>query len=266
MIAYQGGKKRLASTILQIIQPPHGELFHDLCCGSGAISLELVRHGFDPSLVVMVDKGPWGLVWEAIGGGWFDLDVFRHWCEQVPKNPEHVAAFMRELAATPVDVGQVYVFLLLQAASFGSKALWTEDGQWQNCSFRDYWKPTPTSRRRSPVNPMMPMPATLYQRVAEACEIMRGCQGICGDVATHQPQEGTVYIDPPYEGTTRYGAAFDVIDYSRQVAPCYVSEAKPLTDAAWQLSAGRGKGGISGARKRANEEWLSLFKTGALAL
>ena len=69
-----------------------------------------------------------------------------------------------------------------------------------------------------------------------------------------------IYIDPPYEGTTGYGDGLNVVEYvKRQNARCYVSEGKALSQEAVCVSTGRSKGGISGNRKKANEEWLSHF-------
>ncbi len=41
--------------------------------------------------------------------------------------------------------------------------------------------------------------------------------------------------------------------------PCYVSEVVPLTEDALLISNGRSKGGISGKRRSAHQEWLSRF-------
>ena len=70
--------------------------------------------------------------------------------------------------------------------------------------------------------------------------------------------------DPPYAGTTGYGDAFDVVAYASQ-RNCWVSEAKPLSPEAMLLadSKSRTRGGISGNRSSANEEWLSHFALGA---
>jgi hypothetical protein len=169
-----------------------------------------------------------------------------------------VAEYVKVLAARPAN-NDIYVYLLLQAAAFGGKAIWIQDNRWVNTSFRSYWQPTATSNRRSSVNPMMPMPNTLFERVKTLCEKMRGVQGWCVNIRNYHPLPGVIYIDPPYAGTATYGHTFDVVQYARGLQqPCYISEGRPLSDQAWLIASGRAKGGIRGGRKLANEEWLSL--------
>ena len=257
-ISYQGGKTRIAAAIVDRLAPIPDQPFYDLCCGCGAISIELVNHGFDPKSMVMLDKGPWGLFWEAVGQGSFDLKCFERYCRAVPE-PAKIAQHMAVLAAQPASQDTLYVFLLLQAAAFGGKAIWIKNNRWMNATFRNYWLPTATSSRRSPVNPMMPMPGTLFTRVESVCQSMAGVQGRCLDIHDLTPKGGTVYIDPPYAGTTGYGHSFDVLKYAQSIGRCYVSEGRPLSSAAWLIAGARTKGGISGNRKAANEEWLSLL-------
>ena len=60
--AYQGGKQRIAKQIVDVLLSlDHNEntVFYDLCCGSGAISIELVNRGIKPSQIVMVDLSSW---------------------------------------------------------------------------------------------------------------------------------------------------------------------------------------------------------------
>lgn len=116
---------------------PSSKPFYDLCCGCGAISIELVNRGRDPKSITMLDKGPWGLFWEAVGQGSFDLDRFEHYCREVPK-PAKIAQYMKELASQPAGYDTLYVYLLLQAAAFGGKAVWITNDRWMNTSFRNY--------------------------------------------------------------------------------------------------------------------------------
>lgn len=225
--------------------------------------MEMVRRGMPTASVTMVDAGPWGAFWEKVGNGTFRVDVLRSYLDSVPSDLADVKRFMEELAKQPADVDTAEVFVVLQAASFGGKAIWVDGSRWANTSFRDYWEPTETSSRRTPVNPMMPMPGTLLRRVEAVCEHMVGVSGVHGRVENVAPEPGSVvYFDPPYRGTTDYGHA--VADVHSTVlslaATCtvWVSEAEPVTGNAVRLDSGRRKGGISGERAVANEEWLSV--------
>lgn len=261
--AYQGGKGRLAKEIVDYISPSKYSRFYDLCCGSGAVSIELINRGHNPEDITMVDIGCWGLFWSMIGQGTFDLTRFAVFCESVPKDPREIKDHVTILSKQSSLYDTVYVYLLLQAASFGSKAIWTKDNKWHNTSFRDYWLPTETSNRRSPVNPMMPMPDTLFERIKAISESMYGVVGIQADITNISPEENSiVYIDPPYDDTSGYSSKFDVSGYSRSLGSVvYVSEGKPVSPVAICLSQGRSKGGISGTRKKANEEWISVFNS-----
>lgn len=261
--AYQGGKQRLAPAIVDVITEGTSSetTFYDLCCGSGAVAVELVNRGIPPSRITMVDAGPWGLVWERIGNGSFDLTRFADVIDAIPTDPRLIEKHVKSLSEASVDDDSPYVFLVLQAAAFGSKAVWVSDGKWRHSGFRSYWEPTLSSSRRSPVNPMMPMPDTLFHRVEALAVGMRGVCGVNADVNSLVgiTDDSVVYIDPPYSGTTRYGHELDAVAFASGVRRAYVSEARPLTDNAVRLSSGEAKGGISGERRSPHEEWLSAF-------
>ena len=258
-VTYQGGKQRIANEILSIINP-HNQLFNDYCCGSGAISIQLINQGYLPYNIIMLDKSPWGLFWQKVGDGCFSLNTFKQYIDSIPQDISLIQPWIKEMSKQPADIDTIYVYLILQAGSFGGKAIWIKNNAWQNCSFRSYWLPTATSNRRSHVNPMMPMPKTLYERVAAICEKMQGINGIYDDIYNHKPETGILYIDPPYLNTTMYGDAFNVLEYVKSVKiKTYVSEGRSLSDQCWNITSTRKKGGISGERKKYNEEWLSEF-------
>ena len=62
--SYQGGKQRLAKQIVDIFYAENeindDTKFYDLCCGSGAVSLELINRGFNPNNIIMIDNGCFG--------------------------------------------------------------------------------------------------------------------------------------------------------------------------------------------------------------
>ena len=203
-VTYQGGKGRLAAAIVDAMRVPADATFVDICCGSGAVTLALLDSGHDPGRIVMIDQGPWGMFWRAIGEGSFDLAAFRAHIRRLPTDPRHIKAYIATLHSTPVGPDAAQVFLLLQACAIGGKAISITDGAWRRgAGFRDYWLPTAVSSRRSPVNPMMPMPATILDRVETIARRARGLIGICGDASLYRPPMGAVgYIDPPYRGTS----------------------------------------------------------------
>lgn len=269
--SYQGGKQRVAAQIVDHLleaAPGPDSQFYDLCCGSGAVSIELVNRGVDPSRIRMLDISSWGAFWSAIGCGTFNMDVFEQLLSELPSDKRCIKAHMSELSALPVGDHEVELYPLLQACSFGGKQIWRSGEHWMNACFRDYWEPTATSIRRSPANPMQPSPAELRRRIDALVNGMRGLTCLNMDIMTvldaPLPKNSVVYVDPPYQSTTKYGFGFDLtsfIDRFREVneAPLFVSEGAPLSDNALMLLFGGAKGGISGIRKGKHQEWLSRF-------
>jgi len=100
---YQGGKQRLAAQILDIIKPT-AEGFADLCCGSGALAIEARSRGIPAAAVTMVDCGPWGIVWEEVAEGRFDLVRLRRIADAVPTEVAKQADFIRELLRQPASI------------------------------------------------------------------------------------------------------------------------------------------------------------------
>lgn len=278
--SYQGGKQRLAKQIVDIFYKENNinddTKFFDLCCGSGAISLELINRGFNPNNITMIDNGCFGRFWQDIANGEFDLDIFKREIENLP-NLENIQSYLKKLSDLPVDEDKmVYHYLLLQAGAFGSKQIWIENNKWKNNTFRSYWLPTETSNRRSPVNPMMPMPNTLYNRVEAIVEQLSGIitasrESVFDAVyrIDEERNKGNkniiIYIDPPYANTTGYKETFDIYSLEGQIwstSPIYISEGYKMQGASesYLLSVGRTKGNISGeAKKKPTEEWLNRF-------
>lgn len=170
--SYQGGKQRLAKQIVDIFYEENditnNTKFYDLCCGSGAVTIELLNRGFDPNNIVMIDNGCFGLFWQSIANDEFELDVFKNELDKIPKELSKVQQYLKNLSNRPIDKENfVYHYLIMQAGAFGSKQIRISDDKWITPGFRNYWIPTETSNRKSPVNPMMPMPETLYLRAKE---------------------------------------------------------------------------------------------------
>jgi site-specific DNA-adenine methylase len=262
--AYQGGKQRLSKIIVdEILKNTDSTTnFVDLCCGSGAISLELINRGTSPKQITMVDLSPWGLFWESIGNETFNLMTWKFCIDSIPTDPRLIKSYVEHIRNSKPGENKLYEFLILQACSFGSTPVYIKNGIWNQCGFRNYWTPTATSNRKSHVNPMMPMPQTLYQRVVDIVQTANGVCGYCTNVETFAPEKSSVvYIDPPYQKTSGYGYNFDYMTFIKNnpTTKIYLSEGISLSENSILLSNIRKKGGISGSRKSSNEEWLNIF-------
>lgn len=272
MFAYQGGKTKVSDKICDVFFERHGSdfTFADVCCGGGSVSINLVSKGLHPENIYMFDAGAIGAFWQQVSEGSFDLEYFEYLIDKIPKDLELVKGFMEDVSKIEYDyVGEVISeYLILQASSFGGKQIYDLGNKFGNTSFRNYWKPTETSSRKSPVNPMMPMPNTLSSRVKDIVEIMQPIKA-AHTYAEHidfskikTNKDLVVYIDPPYKGTTGYKDTVDldnVIKSAKSVgATVYVSEYYSLSDDFIVLSNTK-KGGISGDRKGDMVEYLSVI-------
>jgi hypothetical protein len=269
--SYQGGKQRVAPEIIDSLLEAAADentVFYDLCCGSGAISVELVNRGVDPGRIVMLDDSSWGAFWAAVGTGQFDAQRFENLLADMPSDKRQVKNYMEVLAGQPLDGNEAELYPVLQACSFGGKQIWRLGDKWKNAFFRDFWEPTATSVRRSPANPMQPSAVELKRRVEALLVGMRGVTCVRADIFSllNRPisENSVAYVDPPYRNTTGYGFGFDVHEFIERYvrinsAPLFVSEGIPLAENAIRLTFGGAKGGISGARDGRHEEWLTRF-------
>ena len=269
--SYQGGKQRVAAQIVDILLEAASEsnsIFYDLCCGSGAISIELVNRGVDPSRICMLDISSWGSFWSAIGSGTFNMDVFDQFLLELPSDKREYKSHMSSLSASPSVDHEAELYPVLQACSFGGKQIWRNGKRWANACFRDYWEPTENSVRRSPANPMQPSPDELRRRISLLVSGMKGVTCFNLDIMTilndQLPRNSIVYVDPPYQSTTGYAFDFNIASFIkifREVnqSPLFISEGIPLNDDALMLTFGGAKGGISGSKKGKHQEWISRF-------
>lgn len=271
--SYQGGKQRLSKQIVDIIFKQNNinndTKFYDLCTGSGAVALELINRGISPTNIIMVDIGVWGDFWVSIANNEFDLSVFKKEIDKLP-NINEIQNYLKIINKKPVDIElKLYHFLLQQAGSFGSKAIGIKDNKWINAGFRSYWLPTETSNRRSPVNPLMPMPETLYKRMENIVNCLSGrVKAIQCDISNIEwefSKNDIVYIDPPYKNTSKYYNEFDYesfIEKYNKFTNIYLSEGYEINNCTNSilLSKGRTKGNINGSsKKKPVEEWLNIY-------
>ena len=236
----------------------------------GSVSVEFINNGLHPENIYMFDSGAIGAFWQQVSEGTFDLDYFEYIIHKIPSDLENIKGFMEDLSKIEYGyVGDVVSeYLLLQASAFGGKQIYDLGCKFSNTSFRSYWKPTETSSRRSPVNPMMPMPSTLLDRVKKVVNEMQPIKAVhtyaenidFSKIKTDK--ELVIYIDPPYKGTTGYKDNIDlslVINNAKCVgAKVFVSEYYNLSEDFVILS-DTTKGGISGDRKGSMVEYLSIL-------
>ena len=254
-VSYQGGKQRLSRQIIEEINSRvdlKGKTFVDLCCGSGAVGLESLIYC---SNAVFVDKREMGNFYSSLNA--FSLRDFKKEIDLLPEI-EEIKDYLTQKSKEEVptdNMQRVYLYLLLQAGAFGSKQIWIDGRNWKNCSFRSYWKPTLTSNRRSPVNPMMPMPDTLYQRVksiVEQKDLITGYQKDITDfIDSYDFTDCIVYLDPPYKDTTGYFDSLDIvpiIDKLKGRVPLFVSYNEDLTEDTVEFGK-RTKGNMNGVKK-----------------
>lgn len=269
--SFQGGKQRVAAEIVDHLleaAPGPNARFYDLCCGSGAVSIELVNRGIDPSRIWMLDLSSWGSFWSAIGSGTFNMDALDQLLSELPDDKRDFKKHMLTLSAGSTRDHEVELFPVLQSCTFGGKQIWRNGERWANACFRDYWEPTATSIRRSHANPMQPSPTELRRRIKALVIGMKGVTCLNMDIVTVLsnpfPSDAVVYVDPPYQNSTGYAFGFDLASFItrfREVnqIPLFVSEGVPLNDDAVMLTFGGAKGDISGMRKGKHQEWLSRF-------
>ena len=108
--AYQGGKQRIAHQIVDVLlaaAPSPNSRFYDLCCGSAAISIELVNRGVDPSRICMLDISSWGSFWSAIGSGTFNMPAFDQLLSELPSDKRNFKEHVSALSELPVQDHEV---------------------------------------------------------------------------------------------------------------------------------------------------------------
>lgn len=268
--AYMGGKRVQAPTLRRMMMVPQDAPFYDLCCGGGAVTLEMVTKGKPPELCTMVDGGPWGIFWREIGRGTYDLDRLLAHMRRLPEHAEHWMPALKEIAKEPCPEDEVpYLFPIVQAAAFGGTPVGWADGYFVGVSrmATHHVKPhkLPTGkldslvRRRGHI--VIPPLRNVYERIVRLKRHMAGMTGVHGYVQQVTPVPGSVvYIDPPYEGTAGYNDLdLDVVAEARRMGvPTYVSEARPLTETARRVPS-RYRAKVNGKALVSTAEWLSLF-------
>lgn len=272
-LSFQGGKQKVAKMIVDHIKQDCAQ-YVDLCCGSGAISIELINQGVSADDITMVDASEWGGFWAQISECTFDLEYFEWLIAGIPEDPNKIQAFLKNAAkAEHVDADIIPLWLILQAGSFGGKHIWFDGGVFKNASFRNYWQPTANSSRKSPVNPMMPMPNTLLKNVTNVIERMSSIKGVRSKVEdfcwkSYESQRSkpnvVVFIDPPYSNTTGYGYTMDYDEWLLSLNlpenySVYITDYREHSNKSVVLSK-TNKGGITGNSSKTRTEILSKVR------
>lgn len=252
--SYQGSKSKYASQIVDIINPTEKEIVTDFCCGSGAVSLELIKRGAVP---LMVDLGMWGAFWENIYRG-SQLELFFELLDSLPKDRSKEQEFLITLTnSTNLSIAK---WILLQAGSFGGKEVYVEDGRFKHHGFRPH---KIYSGRQ--YHTIYPNPRELRKRVAELIELSDKIIAFRADVTTVMGHGGKLYIDPPYLNSTGYSNSFDIYSLIKKNVKShntvYVSESHPLigADEVYYLD-DRKSTNLSVHNKKNKSEVLSVFR------
>ena len=108
--------KEIVDYILNTTFVTNDTKFYDLCCGSGAVTIELLNRGIPPNKIVMCDISSWGVFWKSVGEGTFDLNKFYTYSKAVPRDKLLIQSHIKALSQTNADY---YKLHLLVASRFG---------------------------------------------------------------------------------------------------------------------------------------------------
>lgn len=237
----------------------------DICCGSGAVTIELLNRGVDPSNILMVDAGPWGWFWRDVGAGEFDFALFESLWATMPRDPKLVASWVhKEIAMLPPSS---VTFIILQAASFGSTPVWWDGKGWRRgegnrkYKARSYWEPKATSKETKPRGTIF-QPTEIPLRIQALMSSAKGIKGFASkaEVVDFMGVD-IMYVDPPYGGTSGYGVDIDWRSLVGQ-CPVLVSEGVPLEGATKVVELASRKGAsLNGKSSGNSSEWLSTYES-----
>ncbi len=256
---YQGSKTKFAARIARVLLVTAPDRFYDLCSGSGAVTIALVRCGVAASRITQVELGPWGSFYLACSEGTLDLDQLDRtlFCEWPRTNDvEQLIPYLASLSESPES------FLVLQHMSLrGTPVSWRDGRVVSKVAGKYSVRPNFGS---------LEMRKRVFARARWCSRRLMGMRVVVGDVqdieSWRRPGEDSVlYLDPPYLGTAGYGRA--KLDHRRLTPllprPLVVSEARRLPGARhlWlgrrkRAGGGKKEGRVSGP---GGPEWLNLF-------
>lgn len=256
--SYQGGKRRQAPEIASHLIAAGGEhaRYTDLCCGSGAVTLELVRRGIPPARCRMIDSGPWGDVWRLVAQGMFRPALLTTLADGVRDGEVREFATHLSVEVPPAHPLAPYAYLLLQSLSFGGTPIVEGAGRWVVngiCASREV--------DGYGVRPWNPAPEIMAERLHAICSRLAGIDATRMRAEDVRLETGdVVYVDPPYRGTSGYRDSLDIVALV-QKNPCariFVSERAPLGTSAIPLKRRR-QSSLNVRNTRDAAEWLTAF-------
>lgn len=238
----------------------------------------LVELGFEgpPTRVRLTDPGPWGRVVRVL----LDLprgsrreagSILNRW---TGSDPRGVYDCLHGATPSPESASFAAEFLFLQRLAHSGKAVGTsEDGRWSSPGFNATSAyGTPGTERFGPIHAMIPALVKVLRSYED--DLIRldadSVLTACGPASPVLREWNVVeYIDPPYQGSTRYPDGHldraDVVNLAlagqQNGSAVLVSEALPipeLVERGWKMLCLRG-GASSGTSpfKARGEEWVT---------
>jgi len=226
VVPYQGGKWRYRKDI-------------------GALLGELGFKG-PPTRVVLTDPGPWGRVVRVLldlprGSRYRTGSILHSWTGMDPRG---VYGCLQGATAAPDSEPTAFAaeFLFLQRLAHSGKAVGlTVDGRWASPGFnKTSAYGTPGTDRFGEVHPMIPVLVDVIRAYERDLPVRAPDDVLTSDNEIAFEAVGPVveYLDPPYEGTTKYPnghmdrAEVVTLALAAQArgATVLVSEARPIAD------------------------------------
>lgn len=260
--------------------------FFDLCCGTGAVSLLLIRpDGVDslpmmgskaryareildllgasrPDRLVMADHGPWGSWWQTVAADGLGFEV----ADAIEAMPRDGCELFEQLVDAPIPdcaVQRAAAFACLQVGNASGRAVRSNGSTWVT---HGYGHVSGSGIARGFVERLRPSILAQKVRRIAACSwpaVHVVVDDLRGFDAALIVEGDVVYIDPPYAGTTGYDVE-DLtddevvelaLDCHRRGARVGVSEAREVDLSGWHAERLTSRHWTA---RRSRDEWITL--------